>query len=363
MVVDPSAPRAMSCAELAGPNLDKDHRMMRVARPTTITDKGLNRAIKVVGLLLVVGVIAFALYYWQDRRVGGAPSIADQAVAAAEAQVQKTPNDIAARDHLAAAYVSDNRLQDGIAQFGEALKLSATDRAALLGRGIAYVKAGQPDLAAADFQTFIANNASGEYAGQDPQLEQAYYELGAVQLGKGDAKSAADTLQKALKIDASDADAMYSLGVAFDKLSRQSEAVQVLKMAAAFVPTGWCAPYQELVTAYTGLKQADGAAWANGMVAMCNKQYDQAVAALTPLTAGHLKIDALLGLGYTAAERGDNSAATGYFNQVLAADPQNQSAIIALNSLTDPHASGASGVASPSAAPAVAASATPGASN
>jgi tetratricopeptide (TPR) repeat protein len=339
--------------------------MMKVARPTTITDKTLNRAIKIVGLLLVVGVIAFVLYYWQDRRIGGAPTIADQAVTAAEAQVQKTPNDIAARDHLAAAYVADNRLQDGIAQFGEALKLSATDRAALLGRGIAYIKASQVAettqadkasqlaLAAADFQKFIANNASGEFAAQDPQLEQAYYELGAVQLQQGDAASAADTLQKALKIDGTDADALYSLGVAFDKLGRQTDAVQLLKLAVAFVPTGWCDPYQELAASYTALKQADGSAWANGMVALCNHQYDQAEAALTPLVNGSMKVDALMGLGYAAAGRGDNAAALKYFNQVLAIDPKNQSAPIAINSLTAAHASGVPGAASP----------TPGASN
>jgi tetratricopeptide (TPR) repeat protein len=348
---------------------------MRVARPTTITDKTLNRAIKLVGLLLVVGVIAFVLYYWNDRRVGGAPSIADQAVTQAEAQVQKTPNDVAARDHLAAAYIDDNRLQDGIAQFGEALKLSPTDRAALLGRGIAYIKVSQLDttsvadkasqlvLAAADFQKFIDNNATGEFAAQDPQLEQTYYELGTVQLQQGDAKTAADTLQKALKIDGTDADALYSLGAAFDKLGRQSDAVQVLKLAVSFVPTGWCEPYQELVTAYTGLKQADGTAWATGMVAMCNKQYDQAVAALTPLVNGPMKVDALMGLGYAAANQDDNGAAAKYFTQVLAVDPQNQSAIIALNGLTDVHASGIPGMPSPSSAPSLAASPTPGASN
>ncbi len=337
--------------------------MMRVARPTTITDKTLTRAIRIVGLLLVVGVIAFVLFYWSERQVGTAPSLADQAVAQAEAQVQKTPNDVASRDHLAAAYIADNRTDDGIAQFGEALKLSATDRAALLGRGIAYIKTSQLDLAQADFEKFIASNASGEFAASDPQLEQAYYELGTVQLQKGDASTAADTLQKALKIDGTDADALYSLGVAFDKINRQTDAVQILKLATAFVPTGWCDPYQELVVAYTGLKQPDGAAWANGMVAMCNRQYDEAEAALKPLTGGSMKLDALMGLGYVAAGRGDNTAARGYFNQVLAIDPQNQSAAIALNSLSDAHPSGIPGAASPSAAPTVAASPTPGASN
>jgi tetratricopeptide (TPR) repeat protein len=356
-------PRNTSCAEFGGPELGQGHNMMRVARPTTITDRTLNRLLMIVGLLLLFGVAAFALFYLNDRKVGGAPSLADQAVAAAEAQVQKTPNDVEARVHLAAVYVSDNREQDGITQFGEALKIDPAYRAALLGRGIAYIKTSQLDLAQADFEKFIAGNSTGEFAAQDPQLEQAYYELGLVQLKKGDPATAADTLQNALKMNGTDADALYSLGVAFDSLGRQSDAVQVLKLAASFVPTGWCDPYQELATAYTGLKQADGTAWANGMVALCNKQYDQAVAALAPLINGPMKVDALMGLGYAGAERGDNGTAAKYFTQVLAIDPQNQSAIIALNSLTDVHASGVPGISSPSAAPSAGVSPAPKASN
>lgn len=333
--------------------------MMRVARPTTITDKTLSRLIKIAGLALVVGTVVFALYYWSDRRVGGAPPIADQAVAAAEAAVQKTPNDIAARDHLAAAYVAAGRLDDGIAQFGEALKINATDRAALLGRGIAYAKTAQYDLAQADLQKFVDGNSTGEFAKTDPQLEYAYYQLGVVQLARGDAATAADTLQRALAIDGSDADALYSLGVAFDRTGRASDAVQVLRLAASFVPVGWCEPYQELAAAYGGLSQPDGVAWANGMVALCEGRHAEAAAALRPLTTGTMRVDALMGLGYAAAATGDNAAAVGYFNQVLAADPGNQSAVIALNSI----GGGAHASPAASAAPSPAASPTPGASN
>lgn len=307
--------------------------MMRVARPTTITDRTTTRLILVVGVILLVGIPAFVLLYWSDRQVASAPSIADQTIAAAEAEVQANPNDVAARDHLAAAYVAGDRVQDGIAQFGEALKISATDRAALLGRGIVYIKMGQIDLAAADLQKFIDGNSTGEFATTDPQLEQAYYELGIVQLQQGKASAAVDTLQKALAIDAADADALYSLGQALDKTGDPTGAVTVLKMAAAFVPTGWCDPYQELAAAYTALKQADGTAWADGMVAFCQGDLAQAKAALMPLTSGAMKTDALMGLGYVAAAQADNATAVSYFKQVLALDPSNTSATIALGSL------------------------------
>jgi tetratricopeptide (TPR) repeat protein len=327
--------------------------MMRVARPTTISNRTINRMILLVGLIILVGTPAFLFFYWNDRHVNNVGTIADQTIAAAEAAVQTSPNDAQARDHLAAAYVSANRLQDGITQFGEALKISATDRAGLLGRGIAYIKAGQVDLAQGDLQKFIDGNGTGEFAKTDPQLEQAYYELGVVQLQKNAAVDAVTTLQKALAIDATDADALYSLGQALDKTGDPTKAVAALKLAVAFVPTGWCDPYSELATSYTALKQADGVAWATGMVAFCEGRLTDATTALKPLAGGPMKTDALMGLGYVAAQQGDNAGAAAYFNQVLAIDPSNRSASIALGSIG----------ATSSGVPPAAASPTPAGSN
>ncbi len=327
--------------------------MMRVARPTTVSDRTITRVIMIVGLIILIGIPAFALFYWNDRHVSPAGTVADQAVAAAEAAVQKSPNDAQARDYLAAAYIADNRTQDGIVQFGEALKISATDRAALLGRGIAYLKTAQLDLAQADFQKFIDGNGTGEFAQSDPQLEQAYYQLGAIQLQKGDAAGAVTTLDKALAINGGDADALYSVGQALNKTGDPTKAASALKLAVAYVPTGWCEPYQELSVSYTALKQPDGVAWSNGMVAFCQGRVTEALTALKPLVNGPMKADALLGLGYVTAQQGDNAGAAAYFRQVLAIDPSSQSASIALASIGG----------NPSAVPSAAASPTPEGSN
>lgn len=326
---------------------------MRVARPTTISNRTINRMILIVGLVILIGIPAFLLFYWNDRHINDVGSLADRTVAAAEATVQKSPNDAQARDHLAAAYIAANRPQDGITQFGEALKISATDRAALLGRGITYLKTGQVDLAQADLQKFIDGNSTGEFAKTDPQLEQAYYELGVVQIQKGNAADAVTTLAKAIAINGGDADALYSLGQALNKTGDPTKAASALKLAVAFVPTGWCEPYGELAVSYTALKQPDGVAWSNGMVAFCEGRLTDAAAALKPLTSGAMKTDALLGLGYVTAQQGDNAAAASYFKQVLAIDPSNQSASIALGSIG----------AKSSAAPSAAASPTPEGTN
>ena len=319
--------------------------MMRVARPTTISNRAINRLIITVALVLLVGIPAFFLFYWNDRHVDPGASAADRVIAAAEAAVKASPNDAGARDHLGAAYVSGGRLQDGIDQFTQALKLSTGDRAALLGRAITYRKANQLDLAQADLQTFIAANKDGEFAKTDPQLEQVYYELGVVELLQSHAPDAVTALTSAVAIDASDADALYSLGVALTQSGDPTKGVIALKQAIAFVPTGWSDPYARLGDAYRALGNADGVAYASGMVAFCAGNLDVADTTLKPLIAGAMKTDALIGLALVAAGRGDKTAAVDYYRQALVADPGNESASIGLGAL------GAAVPAAPSSVP------------
>lgn len=324
--------------------------MMRVARPTTISNRLLNRLILACALVLAIGIPVMGFIYWNDRHVDPGASLADRTIATAEAAVQANPNDLGARNHLAAAYVTAKRYEDGIAQFSEVLKIDETNRAALLGRAIAYVDSGQPDSAVPDLQAFIDGNSDGEFAAQDPQLEQAYYELGIVQLGQGKAADAVATLEKALAINAGDADALNALGSAQVKAGDPEKAIAALRLATAYVPTGWCDPYRTLVEAYMALHQADGVTWATAMVAFCEGRTTEATAALQPLTTSStMKADALLGLGLIAAQQGDNTAAASWFRQVLAVDPSNTSAQIGLSALGAGDSSAPSAVPSPSA--------------
>jgi tetratricopeptide (TPR) repeat protein len=308
-----------------------------------ISDRTLRRATRIVVIALVLGVPLVAGFYWFDRHPSAGPSLNDRAVAAAEAAVRQSPNDIAARDHLAAAYVSAGRLDDGIKQFSQVLDAAPNDRPALLGRGIAYitqanldpakVDTAKLDLARADFQAIVDASKAGEFAATDPQLEQAYYELGVIAVQIGKPADAVTALTEALKINGGDADALYTFGMALIQTGDPTKGIAAIRHAVQYVPTGWCQPYEGLRTGYDALNDPIGSQWAAGMVDMCTGQLAAAEAALQPLTSGPMKIDALLGLALTARMGGDATAAAGYYRQVLAIDPKNTSASIGIGQL------------------------------
>jgi tetratricopeptide (TPR) repeat protein len=305
-----------------------------------ISDRMLGRLVLGLALVLVIGIPAFAAYYYFDRHPDPGPSLADRTIASAEAAVRAQPSDTVARNALAAAYVRAKRYEDGVAQFTEVLKLQPDNRAALLGRGLAYRYSDQPILARADFAQLIELAADGEMAHVDPQLEQAYYQVGAIDLEQGDAAAAVPSLEAALRIDGGDADALYAYGMALVAVGDAEKGVAALRRAVAFVPTGWCEPYQGLVTGYNALASAGGAEWATGMVAFCEGQLAVARQLLEPLQAGSFAVDAWLGLALVSSAEGDPQAAATYYGKVLDQDPQNTSALIGIGQLggADAHA-------------------------
>jgi tetratricopeptide (TPR) repeat protein len=275
----------------------------------------------------------------------------DRGIALGEEAVRKNPNQVSSRLQLADLYGQSKRYQDAIIQYSEVLKAQKDNRLALLGRGKAYLVLGNIDPAFADFQALVAGASGGEMANVDPQLEEAYYNLGVIELKRNQPKDAVIQLSNALRIDRTDADALNLLGTALIQTGDFKTAVVALDKAVALVPTGWCDPYVSLGQAYAGLKDAVGIEYAAGMTAACQKDAVTAKAKLEPLTTGPMAVDALVGLGLLAEDQADVAAATSYYEQALKKDAQNFAAITGLNRLdTGGHGTSAtSGDASPSA--------------
>ena len=283
--------------------------------------------------MLVVGVAAFGAIYYQDQHVNSGPSLVGRQIAGAEAAVKKTPNNLEVRLQLAAAYLTDKRPDDALTQYDVVLKAAKGNRQALLGRGHILIAKGDLKAAAATYHKITDVALKGEFAGADPQLEEARYYLGSIAVTQGKNKDAITELQAALKIDRTDSDALYLLGVANLKLGSTQLAVDSFKQALLFVPTGWCEPYSQLAVAYGKQAKAPQATYASAMADFCHKNPAQAKLRLKTLTKGPMAVDALLGLGLIEETASNNPAAVTWYKQVLTVDRTNVAAISALSRL------------------------------
>ena len=126
---------------------------------------------------------------------------------------------------------------------------------------------------------------------------------------------------------------MYLLGVAELKANAPKLAIAPFRKALLFVPTGWCEPYSQLALAYGKLNLAPQKTYAAGMADFCLKKPADAKAQLKTLTAGPVKVDALLGLGLIAETESSNPEAITWYQKVLKVDPKNANAISSLTRL------------------------------
>lgn len=303
---------------------------MRIA---SLSDRTLDRALRAGVVVLVLGVLAFAGTYYQDRHVSAGPSLLDRQVSAAEKAVRAEPGSVPARLALAVAYQADKRLDDAVAQYDQILKANGNHRSALLGKGRALLAKGDLTGAATAFERVVGVAKPGEFAGADTQLEAAYYFLGDIALKQHQPKQALTRLQAALKIEPTDSDAWYLLGVATLQTGKAADAVRHLQRALAFVPTGWCEPYAQLEKAYTQLGQQPKAEYAGAMTDFCGKRLDRASQRLTALVDGPEAVDAMLGLGLMAETAQQPDRAQSWYRKVLAHDAKNAAALSALSRL------------------------------
>lgn len=284
-------------------------------------------------LALVIGFATFGVIYYQDQYVDAGPSLIGRQTQSAEAAVKKAPNNIGARLALATAYRSDKRGDDALKQYDEILKTDAAHRTALMGRGGVLMARGDLKGAATAYRKITGKALKGEFAGLDPQLAEAHYFLGSMALTAGKTKEAITELQAALKIERTDSDALYLLGVARLKDGTPQLAVDLIKRALQFVPTGWCEPYTQLGEAHRKLGQVPQVEYAGAMADFCQGKPAEATRRLSALTKGPVAVEAMLGLGLIAETGSNKAEAITWYKKVLTVDRSNISAISALSRL------------------------------
>jgi tetratricopeptide (TPR) repeat protein len=300
---------------------------------TTVSDRRATVLMRLGVLVLVVGVAAFGTIYYQDQHVSAGPSLIDRQTTTAEAAVTQAPNNINARLTLAADYQLDKRSNDALNQYDIILKAVKGNRFALLGQGSVLIAQGKLTAAASSYKQITAGNAKGEFAGADPQLQEAYYNLGSIAVKQHRTTDALFELQAALGIDPQDSDSLYLQGLAQLQAGKTQLAIDAFTKAVAFVPTGWCEPYTQLALANTKLKRAPEATYNAGLADFCHNKPVDAKAKLTTLIKGPQAVNAMLALALIAETDSSHAEAITWYKKVLTIDPINVVAAAAVKQL------------------------------
>ena len=310
--------------------------MSRVTSLTSMSDRQLNRWIKRIGLLLLVGIVAFIAFYAVDRFRASPAPIVDRELAILEEAVRLDPADAVSRGQLADRYFAKQRYEEAIVQYSALVDAKKDVELAKLGRARAYQATEQYDAAIADFDAVIEIAKEGEMAVVDPNLAAAYYGIGTIALAQGRPKDAIEPLTNALAIQRADADVLNALGTAYLQTGDTAKAIEKLELAVRLIPVGWAEPYTNLETAYKAAGKADLAEWAGAMAAMIGGDEAMAEKRLLALVDGEQALQATLGLGLLSETRGDTAAAADWYRKALAIDPDNTSADLGLKRVAMP---------------------------
>jgi len=303
----------------------------------------LNRWIRRIGLVLVLGIVAFVAFYAVDRiRISPAP-IVDQETATLEDLVRKDPADAVARGQLADLYSSKGRYEEAIAQYSLLIDAGKEVELASLGRAKAYQATKKLDLAMTDYTKVVEIAAAGEMADNDPILAAGYYGVGSTLMDQGKPKDAIAPLGKALAIQRTDADVLFALGSAYLQADQPKDALQPLTLAVTLVPNDWPEPYRALEQAYTKTGDASHAEWAGAMAAFAGGDAATATTRLQKLVDGDLALQATVGLGVISESTGDTAAAADWYRKALAIDPNDMTARLGLGRVSMPAASPSAG--------------------
>lgn len=292
-------------------------------------EQTLDRLIRAGIKAVVVGIALVAVAYFLARPDTG-PSLVDRQIAAGEKAVRSSPTNVGLRLQLANVYRAAKRPDGALEQYAEVLKVDSHQSTALLGRGEILAQKGDLARARQSYERLIGKTTGAEFARVNPQLETAYYGLSSVMLKQNQATEAMQEVQKALKIEPTDADAWYLLGTAAVEAGSYELAVKALRQAVLFVPTGWCEPYAQLAKAYGAQHRMPQSEYAGAMVELCQKRPADAVLRLKRLTSGPVAVDAMVGLGMAAEAQSQPASATHWYRKVVVVDPQNFNARSAL---------------------------------
>lgn len=290
----------------------------------------MQRIVILLAILLVVGLVSFASYYYYDRYYTSDVSVAERKIGDAEQLVRNDPSNPDARLALAETYMLYNRFEDAIPLALQVQKQYPDNLRVDFVLGISYANTGKPDIALEPLQKFIDSRKDEEMPGLDRQLQAASYYLGESYMQLNQPDKAIPPLENAVNWSQTDADSMYKLGVAYAGIKDYPKAVNMFHAATTFVPD-YLEAYDAMASAYDAMNQPDLANYARGMMAYSKKDYQGAIDLL--LKSAQKKPDfapTFAGLGRTYEALSDLPNAKISYETALKIDPNNFTASIGI---------------------------------
>ena len=289
----------------------------------------ITRIIILTGIVLVLVAASFGSYYYYDRYVdtSGIVSPIDQTIGDLEQGVRDDPADTETRLTLAEGYMYSGRYDEAINLSQQIVDADPENERALFVLGVSLASTKRYKVAIEPLSNFAEIREGGEMANMDKALETALYFLGDSYLSVKDAENAIPVLERALEINHTDADAMHKLGLAYAASARHEEAIASYENAIRFVPD-FVEVYQGMVVSYDAINMPTQAAYAFGMVAYAEKDYQTARVELEQVVATTPDfVPAFLGLGLTYEQLGDYENALAYADLALQIDSHSLAAV------------------------------------
>ncbi len=253
---------------------------------TALTDRlfsntyQLQRLVILTAVVLVISLVSFGIYYYNDRYAHSQPTVKEMTIAEAEQAVNDDPQNADKRLALAQTYMIYRRFDDAITQALQVKQSYPDNLVADFVLGVAYANNGNPQAAIDPLTKFIDSRKDEDMAALDKQLQSAYYFLGDSYLQLNQPEQAIQPLLTTVNAVRTDADAIYKLGMAYLGTQKYEDAVGAFRRATAFVPD-FIEAYQGMAKAYDALNQPSQANYARAMILYSQKDYNNAFTMLT----------------------------------------------------------------------------------
>lgn len=274
-----------------------------------------------LGVALALVLAAFVAFYVYDRYLVVVETPLDQAVRELEDQVRQSPNDAELRLQVANAYARQRRFDQAITQYNEALKLKPNWQPALLAMAATELARGNERQAEAIYRQVAEANKESEFRYASRDLGLVYYRLAAFASRDGRHAEAASWAQEALKVDRTDADALFLLAQSQEAQGDQQAAREAYRQAVWFDPN-FREAFAGLARTATTLGDPTEAAYARGMELLAAGDVDGALAGFRRLTQeAPAYAEAFQGLGLAYGKRGQREEAASAFRAALERRP------------------------------------------